>query len=145
MDSAQIEGWYSNTATSSRSSEILETTFIHAKLLLRSIISPADFTSLFPEFHNVQKTANKDHTILSVQRSLQDAQNSYDRRVGQQHDAFQGMSPTTAVAIPPNPAGPGKAKVKTKRWLTGLSDKILFYGNVFDVMVQHHPEYVALA
>ena len=29
--------------------------------------------------------------------------------------------------------------------MVGLSEKLLYYSNVFDVLAQHHPEYVALA
>lgn len=32
-----------------------------------------------------------------------------------------------------------------RMWLTGLSEKLLYYGNIFDTLAQHHPEYVALA
>lgn len=39
----------------------------------------------------------------------------------------------------------GKAKAKTRIWLIGLSETLVHYGNIFDVMVQHHPEYVSLA
>ncbi|KAF2103667.1 hypothetical protein NA57DRAFT_8357, partial [Rhizodiscina lignyota] len=38
-----------------------------------------------------------------------------------------------------------KAQAKARMWLTGLSEKILYYGNIFDVLVQQHPEYVSLA
>ena len=34
---------------------------------------------------------------------------------------------------------------KARRWLVALSERIAFYGQVFDVLVQHHPEYVSLA
>jgi hypothetical protein len=38
-----------------------------------------------------------------------------------------------------------KSKAKARLWLAGLSEKIVHYGNIFDVMAQHHPEYVSLA
>ena len=31
------------------------------------------------------------------------------------------------------------------KWLSRLAPKIRFYGNIMDVLMQHHPEYVALA
>ncbi len=34
---------------------------------------------------------------------------------------------------------------KARRWLVALSERIAFYGQVFDVLIQHHPEYVSLA
>jgi hypothetical protein len=34
---------------------------------------------------------------------------------------------------------------KIGRWLSKLSTRICHYGRIFDVLVQHHPEYVALA
>ena len=34
---------------------------------------------------------------------------------------------------------------KARRWLVALSERIAFYGQIFDVLVQQHPEYVSLA
>lgn len=34
---------------------------------------------------------------------------------------------------------------KTRRYIQGLSQRICYYGNIMDVLVQHHPEYVSLA
>ena len=34
---------------------------------------------------------------------------------------------------------------KARRWLVAFSERIAYYGQVFDVLVQHHPEYVSLA
>jgi hypothetical protein len=34
---------------------------------------------------------------------------------------------------------------KAKKWLERFSSRLMYYGNIFDVLVQHHPEYVALA
>lgn len=36
-------------------------------------------------------------------------------------------------------------KRKARKWLTALSERITYYGQVFDVLIQHHPEYVSLA
>ncbi|KAF3353431.1 hypothetical protein VD0004_g4977 [Verticillium dahliae] len=41
-----------------------------------------------------------------------------------------------------------EAKIKSSKlrgWLASCSSRILYYGTVFDVFVQHHPEYVSLA
>lgn len=37
-----------------------------------------------------------------------------------------------------------KSDSKVRRWLVALSERIAFYGQIFDVLVQHHPEYVSL-
>lgn len=34
---------------------------------------------------------------------------------------------------------------KARKWLGGLSTRIMYYGKIIDVMSQHHPEYVSLA
>ncbi|KAL1642212.1 hypothetical protein SLS58_005552 [Diplodia intermedia] len=34
---------------------------------------------------------------------------------------------------------------RVRKWLGGLSTRIMYYGQIIDVMAQHHPEYVSLA
>lgn len=34
---------------------------------------------------------------------------------------------------------------KVRRWLGVLSSRVMYYGQIMDVMSQHHPEYVSLA
>ena len=34
---------------------------------------------------------------------------------------------------------------KVGRWLSRFANRVTFYGNIMDVLVQHHPEYVSLA
>jgi hypothetical protein len=34
---------------------------------------------------------------------------------------------------------------KARKWLGCVAGRLMHYSNVFDVLVQHHPEYVALA
>lgn len=34
---------------------------------------------------------------------------------------------------------------KTRRWLGEFATRLQFYGSIMDVLVQHHPEYTALA
>ena len=38
-----------------------------------------------------------------------------------------------------------RAQGNVCRWLAALSERIVYYGQVFDMLAQHHPEYVALA
>jgi len=86
------------------------------------------------------------HGISDVYQSLRNAQDAYECRVQLKTDAFQAIAPTTTAFAFSNPTTPlSKSKAKLRLWLTGLSEKIMYYSNVFDVMVQHHPEYVSLA
>lgn len=39
----------------------------------------------------------------------------------------------------------GRGSGKAWKWMTRLSSKIMFYGQIIDMFTQHHPEYVALA
>ena len=34
---------------------------------------------------------------------------------------------------------------KISKWLSKFSNRVIFYGNILDVVVQQHPEYVSLA
>jgi len=34
---------------------------------------------------------------------------------------------------------------KASKWLTKIATRVRFYGNIVDVLAQHHPEYVSLA
>ncbi|KAH3914234.1 hypothetical protein HBH56_100600 [Parastagonospora nodorum] len=34
---------------------------------------------------------------------------------------------------------------KARKWLERFSSRLIYYGNIFDILAQHHPEYVALA
>jgi hypothetical protein len=34
---------------------------------------------------------------------------------------------------------------KLRRYMEQISERIHYYGNIMDVLVQHHPEYVSLA
>ena len=84
--------------------------------------------------------------MFDVQRCLKEAQASYECRIGHTTDAFQTIAPVTAASTTVYPTTPlSKSKAKARLWLTGLSEKLVHYGNIFDVMVQHHPEYVSLA
>lgn len=38
-----------------------------------------------------------------------------------------------------------KSQSKARYWMDYLSSRIHNYGNILDVLVQHHPEYVSLA
>ena len=39
----------------------------------------------------------------------------------------------------------GKKSSKVRKYLADFSKRVCFYGNIMDVLVQHHPEYVSLA
>jgi len=34
---------------------------------------------------------------------------------------------------------------KARKWLNCVAGRLMHYSNIFDVLVQHHPEYVSLA
>jgi hypothetical protein len=38
-----------------------------------------------------------------------------------------------------------KKATKARKWLSVLMSRLHHYGNIMDVLVQHHPEYVSLA
>ncbi|KAF2654727.1 hypothetical protein K491DRAFT_631344, partial [Lophiostoma macrostomum CBS 122681] len=143
---AGLAGWYSEAPGSSSSEEILQTTFSHAKLLLRSTIKPQEFDTLFPPATVPNAHHVSDHSISDVEQHLRSAQSLYECRVQHTPNCFQAIAPTTTVPIPSTPTTlVGKSESKARLWLLGLSEKIVHYGNVFDVLVQHHPEYVSLA
>ncbi|PVH93721.1 hypothetical protein DM02DRAFT_732948 [Periconia macrospinosa] len=125
--------------TSQRTEEILSRTVCHAKLLLRSTITPQDYDTLFPSSSNPTVPTVPTHSILDVQRCLDEARASYEVRVGNASDPWRSVAPTTIG----EPTSKGKAKVRV--WLANLSETITHYGNIFDVLAQHHPEYVSLA
>ncbi|CAO2649161.1 Nn.00g101100.m01.CDS01 [Neocucurbitaria sp. VM-36] len=128
------------------SEEILQSTFAHAKLLLRSITKPQEFDSLFPTTNGPGAQHVSRHSILDLQQCLQEAQNSYEGRVQITTNILQTVAPTTVASTPREPTtGFKKFNAKTRLWLTILSEKITHYGNIFDVMAQHHSEYVSLA
>ena len=130
----------------SSSEEILQSTYAHAKLLLQTIATSKDFESLFPPTNNPNAQEVSSHTIFDVQRYLKDAQVSYESRVGQTNDPSQAVAPTTTASLMTTPTTSlSKAKAKARLWLTEISETLVYYGNIFDVMVQHHPEYVSLA
>ena len=39
----------------------------------------------------------------------------------------------------------GRQNNNVSMWLSKLSTRIGYYGNIMDVLVQHHPQYAALA
>ncbi|KAL8661382.1 MAG: hypothetical protein Q9202_005624 [Teloschistes flavicans] len=156
------KGWYTSTTGAqppSPEEDVLSAAFAEAKSLLRKLLPPADFETLFPpspsttedSLSHVQHTPPvSSHTISDVHRCLRDAQTAYETRIGHHHTSG-GLSFQTTVASPstssinaravPRTSGGAKARL----WFTDLSEKLLYYGNIFDVLAQHHPEYVALA
>ncbi|KAI4188537.1 MAG: hypothetical protein LQ348_003912 [Seirophora lacunosa] len=130
------------------SENILSTTFAQARLLLRKLLKPEDYDTLFPPATgtpNPQRVSS--HTIFDVHRCLKDAQASYEDRTGQVDPLQTPVAPTSTVPTSSSNTTTVQTKSgsKTRLWLTGLSEKLLYYSNIFDVLAQHHPEYVALA
>lgn len=115
-------------------------------MLLRSMIDPKDFDKLFPPTPKTQGQPVSAHSISDIQQCLQDAQISYECRVQHADDSFRNIAPiVTGFGQPSTTTLFNKSKVKARLWLVGLSEKLMYYGNIFDVMAQHHPEYVSLA
>ena len=38
-----------------------------------------------------------------------------------------------------------RKQTKVKKWLSNIAARLDLYGNIMDMLVQHHPEYVSLA
>lgn len=148
-----LVGWYSNTSNNTTSSEeILSSTFTHAKSLLHKLLNPQDFSTLFPPTAASppntaagQKQHVASHSIFDVHRCLKDAQESYESRIGRSSNEFSTLTPSANAPSHGLRMALGKPRPKVRMWLTGLSEKLLYYGNIFDTLAQHHPEYVALA
>jgi hypothetical protein len=65
-----------------------------------------------------QDWLKKKHTIADVQEEIKKAQEKYHLRAKDS---------------------------RTRKWLSRFSSGVLYYGQIMDVLVQHHPEYVSLA
>jgi hypothetical protein len=65
-----------------------------------------------------QDWLKKKHTIADVQGEIKKAQEKYHLR---------------------------SKDSRTRKWLARFSSGVLYYGQIMDVLVQHHPEYVSLA
>jgi hypothetical protein len=65
-----------------------------------------------------QDWLKKKHTIADVQDEIRKAREKYNLR-------SQGS--------------------RVRKWLSRFSAGVLYYGQIMDVLVQHHPEYVSLA
>jgi predicted ATP-binding protein involved in virulence len=76
------------------------------------------FSSALTHDQNKVDFINSHHTIEDVQNAVADAVRMYEAR---------------------------KTSPKAMKWLHGLSKRVRFYGDVMDMLVQHHPEYVSLA
>ena len=64
--------------------------------------------------------------------------------VGLDRDGTTFADVQEAVTIAAN-AYSSKPRSAARKWLLKLSQMISYYGQILDVLVQHHPEYVALA
>jgi len=61
----------------------------------------------------------RNHSIADVQKLVLEAKKQYDNS--------------------------HKTRKKAQKWLQKFTSQISYYGSVLDVLVSHHPEYVALA
>lgn len=68
-----------------------------------------------------------------------------DRKPGVVSRASSLQDVQDAVAVAKTKYESTKANEKTSKWLGKLAVRLNYYGNIFDVLAQHHPEYVALA
>lgn len=78
----------------------------------------AKFSSALTHDQDKVDFVNSHHTLEDVQNAVADAVRLYEAR---------------------------KTSPKAMKWLQALSKRIKFYGDVMDMLVQHHPEYVSLA
>ncbi|KAL8953357.1 MAG: hypothetical protein Q9222_000784 [Ikaeria aurantiellina] len=99
--------------------DILASAFSAAKDFLKKELPQREYDSIF-ETDNAQPRSI--HNINTFAATLEQARDAYKNR-----------------------ASSGKGCAKAKIWLASLSARVVHYGNIFDVLVQHHPEYVSLA
>jgi hypothetical protein len=76
------------------------------------------FNSKLTEDDSKRKWLSEKHSIGSIQDAVLEAKMIYENKLQQ-------------------------SKVRT--WLSKLSSRILYYGQIIDVLSQQHPEYVSLA
>lgn len=102
------------------------------KLLLHKLTLPdkADiaqeaFKSVKKHFEQSNSLSTDEKALLGKKSSLQDVEKAVS-------DAFAKYEAKSEAS-------------KTRKWLLKASESICHYGQVLDVFVQHHPEYVSLA
>lgn len=76
------------------------------------------FGSKLTNDHRKRETASQSADIDTVFRAVSDAQQRYKT---------------------------SQKSSKAWKWLSRFSSRVQYYGNIMDVLVQHHPEYVSLA
>lgn len=87
-------------------------------------IAKAAFESVKKHFEDSNSLTSQDKALLQGSSSLQDVQKA----------VASAMAKYEAKA----------ESSKTRKWLQRFSETICHYSKVLDVLVQHHPEYVAL-
>ncbi|KAF5599432.1 hypothetical protein FPANT_3409 [Fusarium pseudoanthophilum] len=88
-------------------------------------IAQEAFKSVKKHFEQSNSLSSDEKTLLGKKSSLQDVENAVS-------DAFAKYEAKSEAS-------------KTRKWLQKASESICHYGQVLDVFVQHHPEYVSLA
>lgn len=81
----------------------------------------------------------------------------YDEIINHRSGSSGGRSPAVAAAKPTMETflatlgqvqqtySQSRHHDKARRWLNTFADRVVYYGNIIDVLVQHHPEYASLA
>ncbi|KIW94562.1 uncharacterized protein Z519_04538 [Cladophialophora bantiana CBS 173.52] len=101
-----------------------------SKEFLKKELSPRGYESIFPSgasnnsflSNQSQSTPPPAHSIDTFTAALEQARQKYEDK-------------SLSNNVP----------VKVKAWLTSLSARILFFGNILDVLAQQHPECASLA
>ncbi|KAM0073092.1 hypothetical protein ACKRZS_013953 [Fusarium odoratissimum] len=88
-------------------------------------IAQEAFKSVKKHFEQSNSLSGDEKALLGKKSSLQDVEKAVS-------DAFAKYEAKSEAS-------------KTRKWLQKASESICHYGQVLDVFVQHHPEYVSLA
>ncbi|KAF5571126.1 hypothetical protein FPHYL_642 [Fusarium phyllophilum] len=88
-------------------------------------IAQEAFRSVKKHFEQSNSLSSDEKALLGTKSSLQDVEKAVS-------DAFAKYEAKSEAS-------------KTRKWLQKASESICHYGQVLDVFVQHHPEYVSLA
>ncbi|KAF5233899.1 hypothetical protein FANTH_12406 [Fusarium anthophilum] len=88
-------------------------------------IAQEAFKSVKKHFEQSNSLSSDEKALLGTKSSLQDVEKAVS-------DAFAKYEAKSEAS-------------KTRKWLLKASESICHYGQVLDVFVQHHPEYVSLA
>ena len=108
---------------------MLSSAFDACKDFLRTELSQRDYDYIIGGCANdaslhdqaANRPPKSDHNIDAFVEMLHQARRKYEDRVSSD-----------------------RTRAKARAWLTSLSARDVCYGNILDVLVQHHPEYVSL-